>query len=87
MAEYTPSTPDPSLRVLVETAVRSVLLLLGSIGLWHGAASDSLISLIAGAVIAVGSLVWSLVEKYQAAHRDHVGSVESARTGTAVRVL
>jgi hypothetical protein len=74
-----PSTPDPALMTLVESAVRSILLLLSGLGVYHGVASDSLVFLISSAVIAIGTALWGIYAKYRDKRADHAGNVLSAR--------
>jgi hypothetical protein len=77
-----PSTPDPAIMTLVASAVRSVLLLLGGLGIYHGAASDSLVFLISSAVMAIGAALWGIYQKIHAKEADHIGNVMSAKLGT-----
>lgn len=80
-----PSTPDPEIVTLVAALIRDVLTIGATLGVVHGVYSDSVISIIAGAIVGVGSIVWSLYQKYSAKRRDHEGSVLSAARGVALQ--
>ena len=85
MTDYVPSTPDPEVTVLAAALIRHVITFLSAIGLLHGVYSDSMIQILAGAVLGIAMTGWSLWQKYQAARKDHAGSARSATTGNAVR--
>ena len=75
------SSPDPDLVTLVATLIRAILQLAAGLGIAVGAQSDSMITIIASAIVAIGTIVWSIVQKYRATQRDHAGSVASAAKG------
>ena len=79
------STPDPDLIQLVAGVLRAVLAFLGGIGVAVGVHSDQWYLTIAGLIVTVGMAVWSTVQKYRAKKADHMGSVQSAISGTPVQ--
>jgi hypothetical protein len=83
--DVVPSTPDPAVETLVAALIRHILTILATLGVVHGTISDSTISIIAGAVVGIGMVVWSLYQKFAAKRADHTGSVISARAGVAVQ--
>jgi hypothetical protein len=85
-----PSSPTPDITALVGGAVRAVLALLAGMGLISAGSPllvDSTVQLIASALVAVGTLAWSLWVKVQAARRLHASVVQSAATGIPSKVI
>lgn len=86
MDAVTPSTPTPDTTTLVGSVVRSVLLLLSGLGLYHGTMPDaSTLSLIASVAVGLGSAGWSLWTKFREAAHTHDTAVASAVEGAAVQ--
>lgn len=74
-----PSTPNPSLQAIVYSLLRSILMLMGALGIGVGAnISDGTLMVVAGAIVAVGTAAWSLYDKVQAARKTHAAAVRSA---------
>lgn len=66
-----PSTPDPATVTLVMALIRSILQLLGGIGVGVGLVlSDAQLMLISGALVAAFTAGWSLYQKFAAARRE-----------------
>ena len=81
-----PSTPAPTLQALVFSLLRSILMLLGALGVGIGAnISDGTLMVVAGAIVAVGTAVWDLIEKYQTAHNTHATAIASAAAQAPVQ--
>lgn len=82
---YVPATDDVALRLQVAAVIRDILTVLATLGVVHGAVSDSVVSILAGVVIEIGSLGWALWERAQQAKKDRAGSVQSAALKIPVR--
>jgi type VI protein secretion system component VasK len=83
-----PSTPNPETTVLIGTAVRAILYIIGPALATYGVKVDqSTGELVAGAVITIVTVVWSFWQRFQQAKLDHAGNVASARGGQAVKVI
>ena len=85
MTDYVPSTPDPEAVTLIAAFIRQILAILSGFGLMVGAYNDSQIATVAAGLVSVGTIVWSLRQKFVAARADHAGSVASAVQGTPVK--
>jgi hypothetical protein len=74
-----PSSPDPATVTLVAALLRHLLTLLSGAGFLAGVTvSDSMLLTFASAGVGIGTILWSLGQKYRAAKADHLGSVMSA---------
>lgn len=73
-----PSSPDPDTVTLVCAVIRALLQLASGLGLAVGTYSDSTVTLIASAIVAIGTVAWSLYQKIRAKQKDHLGSVATA---------
>lgn len=86
MSYLAPSTPDPSTTTLILALLRAGLTIAGAVGVTTPAwLTDSALTTIAGALALIAGVVWSLVEKFRAARRDHANSVASAQAGRPVQ--
>jgi hypothetical protein len=80
------STPDPATVTLVASVVRSLLIIAGTLGLYHGAVSDSVATIIAGAIVVLAAAAWSLWQKFSEAKRTHAAAVRSSRMARPVHL-
>jgi hypothetical protein len=85
MTNFEPSAPNPEITTLVAALVRHLLTIGATLGVVHGVYSDSTVSIIAGALVGIGMVGWSLYQKVAAKRADHAGSVASAMRGVAVQ--
>lgn len=85
MNDFVPSSPDPQTTALVAALIRHALTIAAGFGLAVGTYSDSTITMVAGALVGIGAIGWSLYQKYAAAKLDHLGSSRSAASGVAVQ--
>lgn len=81
-----PSTPNPQTTALVAALLRHILTILSGFGLTVGVYNDSTLTVIAGALVSVATISWSIYQKVQAARKDNAGSVRSAELGKPVKV-
>jgi hypothetical protein len=79
-----PSTSAPTTTALVLSALRSLLMLGSSLGIYHGAVDDATLTMWASVIVALGTAAWSLVDKFQAARKQHAAAVASAGARKAV---
>ena len=83
------STPDPTIQTLVYALIRAVLMLLGAIGVstpaW--ASQPSSLWAMAGAISLIVGIIWSIVQKFQAAKQTHSAAVASAKLGRPVQTV
>ena len=85
MSEFEPSVPTPDVTTLVAALVRHLLTIGATLGIVHGVYSDSAVTTVAGALVAIGMICWSLYQKVSAKRADNAGSVESAKRTIAVQ--
>ena len=82
-----PSSPDVTWQTLMYTLIRSVLMVTGMLGVtapsWANASS---LWTLAGALVVLGTSIWSLVQKVMAQRAAHENAVVSANVGAAVKV-
>ena len=81
------STPDPQTVTLVMGVLRHLLTIAGAVGFYHGTVSDSILQIVAGSVVSIGMICWSIWQKYRAAQADHAGSVRSAQIASPVKAV
>ncbi len=81
MITAVPSSPDPDIVTLVGSLIRHLLTVLATLGVVHGVASDSAVTLVASALVGIAMTGWSIAQKVQAKQRDHAGNVLSAQAG------
>lgn len=80
-----PSTPDPALVTLVAALIRHALTLLSGAGILGGLViNDGALLTIAGSLVGLATVGWSIYQKVAAKKADHLASLLSARTGVAV---
>lgn len=80
-----PSTPNPQLTTLIYTLLRAVLTILGALGVGFGSTmSNSTLMTISGALAVIAGLVWSFIDKVQAARAAHKSAQLSALAGAPV---
>lgn len=88
---YTPSVPDPQTTALVAAVIRHVLTLVAGLGfsvpIYSYSTILSVSAAIVGLISAIIALYLSIKDKYQAAKRDHEGSVASAESGIPKMVV
>lgn len=80
----TPSTPSPTTIALVLSLLRSVLMLASSLGIYHGAVDDAALTMWASVIVAIGTAIWSLWDKFQVAHKQHAVALASSVAGVPV---
>jgi len=80
-----PSTPEPDWNTLVGALVRAVIQLAAGLGFYHGAVNDGVVTMVTTGVVAIGTIAWSLWQKYKAAQNNHAGAVQSAVEGVPVK--
>jgi len=79
-----PSTPNPQMTTLVYTALRALVTIAGALGLGVGAATDTVLMTVSGAIVTLVGVVWSFVQKYRASSAAHDSAVASAAAGTPI---
>jgi hypothetical protein len=84
-----PSTSTPSTQQLVAELIQDGALALGALGLSTPAifSNPSVDYQIAGAVLTIGGIVYSLYDKFKTAKATHASAVASARMRAPVRPL
>lgn len=86
MADLVASDPSPSAVALVTAFIRQILPLAAGAGfMWAKTVTADQTTMIATALVAVGSLGWSLWQKIVAARREDVIANESAARGVPVQ--
>jgi hypothetical protein len=83
--QFDPSKPDPMLVSYVVIILRYVLTGLAGLGLYHGVVDSSVLSIIASAVVGIGSALWAIYEMVQHKRATHQAAVASAKQGTPVQ--
>lgn len=81
-----PSDPNTSYITLVAAIIRAVLQILSGFGFaWALTVNGSQVQLVASAVVMLATVVWSLIQKMQAARNTHDVAVMSATVGKPVQ--
>jgi hypothetical protein len=84
-----PSTPNPQLVTYTAAIIRSILQAIGGGMTLFGLTcsfcnpSEAAILGLAGPLVILGTVAWSIYQKIRAAQRDHAGNVASAKATLA----
>lgn len=80
----TPSIPSPTTTALVFSVLRSILMLASSLGIYHGVVDDATLTMWTSVIVVLGTSVWSLIDKFQAARIQYAVAVASGKAHAPV---